>query len=182
MQSIAVQRLARLAGAVAVATLCLAGAASAQTRDGESGLPVPRFASLKSDRVNVRKGPGKEYGIAWVYERAGLPVEILKEFQTWRQIRDSDGEQGWVQHYLLSGRRTALLLPWEAAGKPSAPPIVELRDDPSAAARVTARAEAGAIVGILSCDRAWCWVAAENARGYVEQPKLWGVYPDEVVE
>ena len=70
-----------------------------------SKLPVPRFVSLKSDRVNLREGPSKEHRTSWVFQRSGLPVEITAEFETWRRIRDSEGSEGWVLHSLLSARR-----------------------------------------------------------------------------
>ena len=72
-----------------------------------SGLPVPRFVSLKADRVTVRGGPDKDHDVAWIYTRVGWPVEITAEFENWRRIRDSDGSEGWVYHSLLSGKRTA---------------------------------------------------------------------------
>ena len=37
-----------------------------------SGLPLPRYVSLKSDHVNVRAGPTKDNDVAWVYTRSGL--------------------------------------------------------------------------------------------------------------
>ena len=74
-----------------------------------SGLPLPRYVSLKSDHVNVRAGPTKDNDVAWVYTRSGLPVEITAEFENWRRVRDSEGAEGWVYHSLLSGRRTAVI-------------------------------------------------------------------------
>src|ERR1700760_1152092 len=74
-----------------------------------SGLPVPRYVSLKSDRVNVRLGPTKDNDVAWIYTRAGLPVEVTAEYENWRRVRDSEGAEGWVYHSLLSGRRTAVV-------------------------------------------------------------------------
>src|ERR1041384_1415189 len=74
-----------------------------------SGLPVPRFVSLKSDHVNVRGGPTKDNEVSWIYTRSGLPVEITAEFENWRRIRDSEGSEGWVYHSLLSGKRTAVI-------------------------------------------------------------------------
>ena len=81
-----------------------------------TGLPLPRYASLKTDRVNLREGPSKDHATKWVYQRAGLPVEITAEFDIWRKVRDSEGVEGWVLHSLLSGRRTALV----GAGKKGA--------------------------------------------------------------
>src|SRR5262245_26457172 len=66
-------------------------------------LPIPRFVSLKSDRVNVRSGPTKDHEVTWVYTRTGLPVEITAEYENWRRIRDWEGAEGWVYHSLLSG-------------------------------------------------------------------------------
>src|SRR5919112_1858880 len=93
--------------------LTAAGAAVAAADTGKvTGLPVPRYVSLKTDRVNLREGPSKEHRTAWVFQRAGLPVEITAEFEIWRRIRDAEGTEGWVLHSLLSGRRTALVTPW----------------------------------------------------------------------
>lgn len=156
---------------------------AAPAANGVTGLPIPRFVSLKSDRVNVRKGPGTKFGIAWVFNRAGLPVEVIDEVDVWRQVRDSEGAKGWVLQGLLSGRRTALVLPWEAgpSGTDGAG-TAGLHEAASASSGVVALMEAGTIVGILSCDKSWCHVSADSVRGYIEQKKLCGVYADEAVE
>jgi SH3-like domain-containing protein len=61
---------------------------------GKSGLPLPRFVSLKSAKVNSRIGPGVTYAVDWRYMKAGLPMEIIQEFDNWRRVRDSDGAVG----------------------------------------------------------------------------------------
>src|SRR6202048_4526080 len=102
------------AAVAAVATVVVLGMAQseAETAIGpKSGLPVPRFVSLKPDRVNVRAGPTRDHDVAFVYTRAGLPVEITAESDNWRRIRDWEGSEGWVYHSLLSGRRTAVVTP-----------------------------------------------------------------------
>ena len=104
-------------GILAAITLAWTVAAPAQDSTGRkpgavTGLAIPRFVSLKASEVNARAGPGAEYQIAWVYKRAGLPVEVLAEFENWRQVRDSDGVTGWVAAPLLSARRTAMVAPW----------------------------------------------------------------------
>ena len=148
---------------------------------GASGLALPRFASLKSDRVNLRQGPGTDYPTAWVFRRAGLPVEIVKEFESWRQVRDAEGTTGWVLGSMLSGRRTAVVLPWEQkAGQPQ-PASAALRDDDSATARPLAYVEAGVLASIISCDGRWCRISVGGFRGYIEQVKLWGAYQGEVI-
>jgi SH3-like domain-containing protein len=138
-------------------------------------LPLPRFASLKTDRVNLREGPSKDHATKWVYERAGLPVEITAEFEIWRKVRDSEGVEGWVLHSLLSGRRTGLVAPKNAE-------ISKLYVRPSTSAQLAATLQAGVIVNLRRCDGAWCLVDGDGFKGYVEQDKLWGVYPNEKID
>ena len=175
---------------LAAAVSCLVSpklsAAETDAQRGTSGLALPRFVSLKVDRVNLRQGPGTEYPTAWVYHRAGLPVEILKEFEGWRQIRDADGAVGWVQGILLSGRRTALISPWALKATTAKPDTaaspIDIRDDDRADARTVALVEPGVIAGVMGCDGRWCRITAGDVRGYIEQVKLWGVYEGEVVK
>lgn len=155
--------------------------APAPAAPSASGLPVPRFVSLKSDRVNMRNGPGTDYPTAWVYKRAGLPVEVIREFESWRQVRDSEGATGWILQSFLSGRRTALVTPWDV--KPDKePPQVAIRASDSDSARPVVRIEAGIIAHVQSCDGKWCYVTIETFRGYIEQKKLWGIYEGETVK
>ena len=141
---------------------------------GASGLQLPRFVSLKSNRVNVRKGPSTEHAVAWVFSRAGLPVEVMAEVENWRQIRDSEGSEGWVFHALLSGRRTALVMPWVDTRE-----TITLYDDPSASARTVARLEPGVLGSVHECGGEWCSFTAGGITGWIEQQRLWGVYRDE---
>src|SRR5256714_5443907 len=104
-----------------------------------SGLPVPRYVSLKSDHVNVRAGPTKDNDVAWVYTRSGLPVEITAEFENWRRVRDSEGSEGWVYHSLLSGRRTAVVT------MKSKDELAALYDRPDPTSATAARLQAGVL-------------------------------------
>jgi SH3-like domain-containing protein len=157
-------------------------AQGAPSPTGGTGLAVPRFVSLKSDRVNLRQGPGTEYPTAWVFRRAGLPVEVIKEFESWRQVRDAEGTTGWVLGTMLSGRRTAVILPWEVKPGQGQSVTAVLRDDDSQSASAVAQVEAGVLASIITCDGKWCRVSVSGFRGYIEQAKLWGAYKDEVIK
>lgn len=141
-----------------------------------SGLPIPRFVSLKSDRVNVRAGPTKDHDVAWVYTRAGLPVEITAEFENWRRIRDWEGAEGWVYHSLLSGRRTALVT------TKAKDDLVPLHQRPDAQSAITAELQSGVLATAKSCTGSWCRIVNERLDGWIEQDRLWGVYPNEKVD
>ena len=143
-----------------------------------SGLALPRFVSLKSDRVNVRRGPNKDNEVSWVYTRAGLPVEITAEYENWRRIRDWEGAEGWVYHSLLSGRRTALVSPNAKTGNELIP-IYEGADTHSS---VAARLQPGVLATVKHCSGTWCRIAGDGFDGWIEQERLWGVYPNETME
>jgi len=143
----------------------------------QSHLPIPRFVSLKSDKVNVRKGPSTDQAIVWVFARAGLPVEIIAESDNWRRVRDSEGADGWVWHSMLSGRRTVLVAPWT---KP--PENVPLYARKSTGASTVAELAPRVLGNLLSCDGEWCELSIDDYSGFVQQDKLWGVYKDEVVK
>ncbi len=168
-------------GILAALAIVLAATAYAQESAGRktgtvTGLPVPRFVSLKASEVNSRVGPGPEYQITWVFKRAGLPVEVLAEFESWRQVRDSDGGTGWVAAALLSARRTAVVAPW--VKERTFFILTASRGGSSEVARI----EPGAIVDIMSCDGEACEVYAGSQKGWVPQKNLWGVYPGEAVK
>ena len=163
--------LAILAALALAPELALADPVGPVTR-----LPMPRYVSLKTDRVNLREGPSKDHPTKWVYQRAGLPVEITAEFEIWRRVRDSEGVEGWVLHSLLSGRRTALVTP-KRKGEDT-----KLFVRPSESADLAATLQSGVIVNIRNCDGAWCLIDGDGFKGYIQQVKLWGAYPNEKIE
>lgn len=150
----------------------------AQQIFGESGLPLPRFASLKANRVNLRIGPGREHAIAMRYLKAGLPVEIVREWSNWRQIRDWEGTEGWVHGSLLSGKRAVIVSPW-AKGSSE---LISLKTKPSADARAIAKMEAGRSAKVKKCENQWCSLEIGDRKGWIEQDKLWGVYGSEIID
>ena len=137
-----------------------------------TGLRLPRYASLRFDKTNVREGPSKTHRTAWIFQRAGLPVEIIGEFDIWRRIRDSEGAEGWVLASLLSGRRAALVAPWRKAEE--AQLYAKL-----GAPNVVAKLQSGVLADVKTCQGEWCRVSGEGFDGFIKQGDLWGVYPGE---
>jgi SH3-like domain-containing protein len=138
-----------------------------------SGLPLPRFASLRSDEVNVRTGPGTRYPVDWVFKRKGMPVEIVAEYENWRKIRDWQGASGWVHQSLLTGKRSFII-----AAKPAS-----LHKTPAAAAEVVAKLEPEVMGEIRSCSGDWCRVRVSSGgvSGWLERTAFWGVYKSEPI-
>ena len=151
--------------------------AQAQTPSAAaSGLPVPRFVSLKADKVNMHIGPAKTYEVKWLYQRAGLPVEITAEFENWRRIRDADGTEGWVYHSLLSAGAPAMVT---AKAKDE---LVPVHEKPDAESAVTAKLEPGVVGTVKRCNDGWCPINGRGFDGWIQQVRLWGVYPNEKVD
>ena len=176
-----------LIGVVIALGLSLTAQSSAKAADdnvkqaavegAKSALPVPRFVSLKSDKVNVRKGPSTDQSIVWVFSRAGLPVEVIAESDNWRRVRDSEGADGWVFHSLLSARRTVLVAPW-AKGEERVP----LYSSKSTSSRAVAELQSGVLGNIVTCDGSWCELSVDDYSGYAQQDQLWGVYRGEEIK
>jgi SH3-like domain-containing protein len=145
---------------------------------GPSGLPLPRFVSLKSGKVNSRIGPGLSYPVDWLYLKPGLPMEIIQEYDNWRRVRDSDGAEGWVNQTLLSGKRTAIAAPWQR-GKEAK---INLLAKPDAEARTVAILDPGVVGKIKTCNGDWCEMTFDGVTGWIKQTMLWGAYPGELVK
>jgi SH3-like domain-containing protein len=157
-----------------VDTAATVGAAQAQTgkRGRVTGLPVPRFVSLRPDEVNLRTGPGLRYPIEWVYQRARMPVEVIGEYGTWRQIRDWQGDTGWVHQVMLQADRTARIV----GGSPR--PLVA---EPGPDARPVALLQPGVIADLQRCESRWCRLSAGGHTGWMRRDGFYGVYPGETV-
>lgn len=131
----------------------------------DTGLELPRFASIKSDEVFVRVGPGQRYPIEYVYQRAGLPVKITKEFEGWRKVEDYRGNEGWVHNVLVSGRKMALVIEDN----------VPLRRKPRESGFKVADLSKDVIVEIDECADGYCKVETQGFKGFAPQSVLWGM-------
>lgn len=161
----------------ATAMLVTATAPAAQSSSkGPSGLPLPRFVSLKAKSVNLRIGPGTDYAVSWRYLKSGLPVEIIQEYENWRRIRDADGTEGWVNQSLLSGDRSAVAAPWMRG---NGEVFVHMRRDTLSSAAVVAKLEPGVLLKLDECTGNWCLAEAGSVQGWVSQGEIWGAYPGE---
>ena len=143
------------------------GAASAGV---VSGLPLPRFVSLRSDTVYVRAGPGMRYPVKWLYQRRNYPLRVIQEFDTWRKVQDIEGEEGWVHQSLLSGNRHVVI---QSDGP------ITLHKKPDDDAKGVAQAENGVVAKLNECEDNWCNVSASGYKGWVLKTSLWGVYEHE---
>ncbi len=166
-----------LAGSLLAFALPLGVVAQANTAQAQNG-PAngAKFLSLKTDKVDVRQGPGLNFAVAWVFQRAGLPVEILRQADGWSEIRDAEGAMGWVQSRYLSLRRTVVVTGSSGAGG------IALKTRATEAADTLVLVEPGIVANLVGCDGTWCQVGLADVRGYLVQSRLWGVAAGEIVK
>ena len=136
-----------------------------------SGLPVPRFVTLKSNEVNMRVGPGREYPLSWVYKQKNLPLKVIAEFDTWRKVIDHEGTIGWVHSQLVGLKRYALIQSR----------LTKLHRKPDSTSTVLAVADKGVLLELQICEPQWCRVASDSLRAYVRRDDIWGVLETETL-
>ncbi len=168
MRSLCIKSARSLCSGLAIGLLFAAGPAAAQS---QTGLPLPRYVSLRADAVNLRTGPGRRYPIDWVFTRAGLPIQVVAEFEGWRQVRAQDGTSGWIHKSMLSGKRTVTV-----AGRED-----RIYRTPDKSAQIAAFVEPGVVAALLDCEEGWCRITVDSHRitGWMPQDVLWGILPDE---
>ena len=153
--------------------LLVAMAAPPLAATNDSGLPVPRFVSLRASEANMRTGPGEQYPIKWTYRRPGLPLEVTKEYHHWRRVRDWQGTEGWMHSSMLTGKRWIIV-----TGETRT-----LRAKPDAGSSALARIEGKVIGQLLDCPKGdWCQVRIDDLKGWIRRGEVWGVYADEVID
>ncbi len=157
---------------LALIVMALGSVAGAAERGSVTGLPLPRYVSLKASEANVRRGPSLTHRIDWVYKRRAMPLRITAEFGHWRRVEDRDGAGGWVHYTLLSGVRTVIV----------ERDLLDIHARPDPGAMVVARLEAGVIARLSKCGVEWCALSAGGYDGWAEKSALWGVDAQEVVE
>ncbi len=137
---------------------------------GVTGLPLPRFVTLSSGKINMRVGPGSRYPIDWVYTRRGMPVEVVAEYELWRKVRDVDGTEGWVLKHMVSSKRSAIVTV----------AVATLRREPDDTAPPVLYAKKG-VQGVLDeCRKEWCELDVDGSKGWLRKSSLWGAYPAEI--
>ena len=143
--------------------------------EGETGLTIPRFVSLRSNHINARSGPGARYPIEWVYMQKSAPVEIIAEFELWRKIKDSQGSESWVHKSMLSGKRSVKVI---TPGENN----VYAKDDFKA--KIIAKVEDEVVGEIEKCpvNNSFCKIKFASITGWVPRQNLYGIYPEEIID
>lgn len=137
-------------------------------RDTPSGLPVPRYVSLKTEKTFCRGGPSFSHPVRITFMRKGLPLVVIAETRDhWRKVRDVEGDECWTHKSKLSGAQTALVIE----------DGLTVRARPDADSPARARLGEGLIARIEEVDGRWVRIAAGNVKGWTRKSGLWGALP-----
>ena len=138
-------------------SLCLAAlfntAASAQT-----------MVSVKGSTLNMREGPGTHTAVLWELKR-GYPLQITGRKGSWVQVRDFEGDTGWVArsltgntpHHVVKSR------------------VANLRSGPGTQHRIVGKLEYGELLRTREKRADWVRVErSEGVSGWIAKRLLWG--------
>lgn len=164
----------RFATALFLFALTFSLTAPAYAQVSGSGLPLPRFVSLRAGEVNLRTGPGVQYPVEWVYRKSGLPLQVIAEYKTWRKVSDWEGAEGWVHQTMLSSKRGFIV----TGGTRS---VLAKSDRGS---RPVVRVQAGVSGQLVVCpsDTDMCRIEVEGFEGWLPRADFWGVLKGEAFE
>lgn len=149
--------------ALLTAALLLAGA-TASDAGAQSAKPVPYWASLAKGDARMRVGPSLDYPASWIYQRRDLPLKVIEVYSSWRKVQDPDGTVGWMHVRLLKDEPTGIV----KGG------LADMRESPSADARLLFRLEPGVVGRLSACGNGWCTLEVDGKHGYVSTRNLWG--------
>ena len=136
------------------------------SRPTPSGLPVPRYVSLKFGKVNARGGPGDDFRLLWVYHVKGLPLQVVAETMDWRRVCGPDGQLSWVHRRTVAERRTVMRVD---------PHDLILHRSPSGASPASATLVGRSLAELKTCRGDWCQISAGRAKGWVRPGDVWGL-------
>ena len=143
-----------LLAAIGIGLLVLAsGAATAQN-----------MVSVKGSTLNMREGPGTNTSVLWELKR-GYPLQVTKRQGPWLQVRDFEGDSGWVARS-LTGKTPHHVVKAKVAN---------IRSGPGTQNRIVGKAEYGELLRTREKRADWVRVEREEGvGGWIAKQLLWG--------
>lgn len=140
---------------VIAAGLCLATLSSAMAQS---------MVSVKGNTLNMRSGPGTHTEVLWELPK-GYPLQVLKRQSRWLQIKDFEGDTGWVARSFTGST------PHHVVKRSTA----SVRTGPGTQYRIVGKAEYGEVVRTREKRGRWVRVERSGAsNGWIAKSLLWG--------
>lgn len=120
--------------------------------------------SVAVEKANVRSGPGTSNEILWSVGKY-YPVDIINKSGNWCQIRDFEGDTGWIYRSLLK-KIPAVIVKGDR---------VNVREGPGTSFKVLFQAEKGVSFKLLKRKKKWLKVKhADGDVGWIHTGLVWG--------
>lgn len=122
------------------------------------------MVSVQGSTLNMREGPGTHTAVLWELKR-GYPLQITGRKGSWVQVRDFEGDTGWVARS-LTGKTPHHVVKSKVAN---------LRSGPGTQHRIVGRLEYGELLRTREKRADWVRVErSEGVSGWVAKRLLWG--------
>lgn len=122
------------------------------------------YMSLKSNKVNLRGGPGKDFPLLYIYRLKSMPVKVVGEYDKWYKVVDRDGDSGWISEHLLSKTRTIITLD----------EIQILYSNYNKEAYPIYRLRKNVVAKLLKCKENRCKIKINKVKGWLDKSAIWG--------
>ncbi|WP_168464465.1 SH3 domain-containing protein [Wolbachia endosymbiont of Ctenocephalides felis wCfeT] len=122
------------------------------------------FVSTKSNKINMRTGPGFHYPVKWIYTCKNLPLKVMEEFEDWKKVCDINEDCGWIKSSLLSGKHYAIIKE-DTCGY----------QKQSIDSKVTMEIDKFVVMKIEKCSEEWCFLSAPKRKAWVQKKYVYGI-------
>lgn len=130
------------------------------------------FASFRTFETNVRAGPGSQYPLKFTIKLKGFPIKVISEYDNWVEVKDYDGDTGWVSQNLITKKRTILVK--------TAKSFINVYNKPSVKSKTLLRLENHVVGDFIKCHMEYCGIKVAGKKGWVEQKEIWGIDENDI--
>lgn len=93
-------------------------------------------------------------------------MQVISEYDNWNEIKDYEGQSGWVMQSLLTKKRTLIIRTTKS--------FVNLQKKNNEKSRVLYRLENNVIGDYLKCVEGWCALEVSGKKGWVKEEEVFG--------
>ena len=121
------------------------------------------YLILKSNKVNVRYGPGFDYPIKFIYKKKNLPIRVIDKKENFRRIIDFKNNSGWIHASQLKKGEAFILLEEQI-----------LFTKPTKYSKPILKISKGRLLLVKKCKAKWCKIKTEKYIGWLKTNNVWG--------
>lgn len=134
---------------------------------GSSAWSSSVFYNLKNKKTDVKFSPSHESPTKFFLYRK-LPVKVIRKYQDWCFIEDSEGEEGWIPENTVSQGSMVLIIA-----------DTFLHKEKDVRSNCLARLSKGVLARLKKCHQTLCQIETKNGQkplvGWVLEKNLWGI-------